>query len=53
MTFGNLDRRGNPAQRWLHLAKADASIRWSSGLAESAPSEAIVAQRSASAQSSN
>ena len=38
--IGNLDRRRDPAQRWLHFAKAAAPIRWSSGLAESASSGA-------------
>jgi hypothetical protein len=38
--IGNLGKRRNPDQHWLHFAKGEASIRWSSGLAESASSEA-------------
>ena len=38
----NLDRRDNPAQRWLRSSKGDASVRSSPRLAESAAIRAIV-----------
>ena len=38
----NLDRRDNPAQRWLRSSKGDASVRSSPRLAESAAVRAIV-----------
>jgi hypothetical protein len=39
---GSLGRRGNPAQRWLHICNGGASVHSSPGLAESTASEAIV-----------
>ena len=38
----NLDRRDNPAQRWLRGSKGEASVRSSPRLAESAAIRAIV-----------
>ena len=38
----NLDRRDNPAQRWLRGSKGEASVRSSPRLAESAAIQAIV-----------
>ena len=38
----NLDRRDNPAQRWLRGSKGETSVRSSSRLAESAAIQAIV-----------
>ena len=38
----NLDKRGNPAQRWLRRSKGDASMRSSPRLAESTAVRAIV-----------
>jgi hypothetical protein len=36
--IGNLDKRRDPDQRWLHFCKGTVTIRSSSGLAESTSS---------------